>query len=712
MKKRLLGEKTGSKAELKRISFVIFFFLSTIDISPQIPINGFCKLNYYNFSPGFTNIFSFNFNNDSYSDLLLFNPGLKKIAIAAGEQNEKFSDEKVLEFPYHISSIIPLREKNKKIKKYAFTSRKDLTAGICEFSKEGKPTILQHLKFEAYPEKLNAADVNIDGTQEMLIAGPAFDGLSILESNSAGLKEKKITSRGTFSEAIFIELTNDNYRDAAAINLLNNTLDFYFNNGRSEYRYSRSINLNDKSSNLRTFDMNLDSYSDLIFNQVNRLQIIYGDFASAYSKQVEVETKYSVTDFIIGDFNKDGKIDLVYLSTDASIVSIFFAESEFSFYPEVEIHRKPGVKNLIPFYSRFIDGFAAICDDGKIFTNTQLKSFSSDDNISLNIQPEAISSFDANSDGIVDFCFIDNFSKSLKLIVRGNDGNPANFYSVRLRDNHSEIEANSFSKQSTTFFCYAKGKKLIEVVDVDFKTGKILRNEFYSARPITEVKSIVGEKIKIFVSSLANNRLTLEIFEKENSWKLLTDYTISEKVIAIDLSVLKGLNLFFWTQEKDSLKLFRKSFLPQELKAEIMLKLKMPGVLKILMKADDFHNLEKESVISFVDSNEKQYILVTVDGLVNKFDLESFDKDLKAYVEEQLSSSEIKINGTRRLIFNNFNDESIYRLNILRKGKKINFTKMRDEIKTKKYFVKNLTMNNFHIVYINQQKGCISVRQI
>jgi hypothetical protein len=216
----------------------------------------------------------------------------------------------------------------------------------------------------------------------------------------------------------------------------------------------------------------------------------------------------------------------------------------------------------------------------------------------------------------------------------------------------------------------------------------------------------------VFVSSLVNNRLTIEIFEKEESWKLLTDYNISEKVISADLSALKGLKLFFWNLDGDSIKLFKKTFLPEEQKADLVLKVKMKNIANFLTISDDFHNMEKESVISFVESKEKHYILISYDGFINIFNTEEVINNLALDDLKQIFVGEIRPNGTRRLIINNRSNQNVYRLNILRKGKKIAFTKLLEKINAENYFVKNMTVNNFHFIYINQDKKCISVREI
>ena len=152
--------------------------------------------------------------------------------------------------------------------------------------------------------------------------------------------------------------------------------------------------------------------------------------------------------------------------------------------------------------------------------------------------------------------------------------------------------------------------------------------------------------------------------------------------------------------------------LPEELRTDLVLKVKMNDITELLTIADDFFNLEKESIISFVESNEKHYILVSVNGQVNIFDSQEVNENLMVKELNQLFVSEIRTNGTRRLIINNYKDQHIYWLNILRKGKRIILFKMLDNINTEKFFIKNLTVNNFHFVYINPITGCISIRQI
>jgi hypothetical protein len=107
MKKHLLEEKIGLKIELNRINFLLFFFFLSSEVLPQIPINGFCKFNSYNFSPGNSKLFSLNFNNDSTDLISLIL--LRQILLFRVKM--KIWKKRIFEFP-HISNLAPIRKNN------------------------------------------------------------------------------------------------------------------------------------------------------------------------------------------------------------------------------------------------------------------------------------------------------------------------------------------------------------------------------------------------------------------------------------------------------------------------------------------------------------------------------------------------------------------------------------------------------------------------
>lgn len=711
MKKHLSAEKIGSKIELSLYSLSFFILFVSTEVNAQIPVNGFCKLKFYKIPSGYSKLFSMNFNGDSYSDLILFNPESKEISALSGAPNESFDSEKIFGLPLNISNFAQLRKMTSEVKSYAFVSRKNMAAGIVEFSKYGKPLIKNQIKFNSYPEKVAAADIDGDLEKEILVCGSAFEGLSILKPIDNVLREIKLPTSGSFTSAIFIDLSNDGFPDIAAYNLLQNSLVFFFNDGRGSFKETRSFLLDQKAANLYAFDMNLDSSQDLVFSQGNSIKIYYGDFSSSYSKQIELKIKNNPDEFIVGDFNKDGKIDIVYLNLETSTISALFAKDEFYFYPEIVLLKKEGIRSIIPFYSRFIDGLAAVCDNGTLLTNTRIKAFLPELDISLSVDAQDITFLDANNDLINDICFIDAYENSLKFLIRNIDGVPDTYYSVPLKAKHTNMLVNKLPNQRAEIFCYSLSKKLIESITIDFSAGKFFRREFYSLKPISDLTLKGTNTSQIIVSSLVNKELHINFFEKKENWELLSEHYSLKNVSSFNWSGLNDNKLYYWTYTGDSVKLFQTSFTAADIKPKLVLKAAIKNVDKIFSATDDFFNLDKSINIGFVVTDQKHYILISHDEISGLFDY-SRDNSLLINDKEQFFIGESRINGTKRLFINSYYDQTIYKLNILRKGEKVFFPKLIDNVNAKKFFIKNMTVKNYHLVYLNRDYNCISIRQI
>src|SRR3970040_3202764 len=85
------GNNRGTTA-LKNFIFLVIIFLLTENISPQIPINGFCRFNDFKVDTGYTKLLMINFNDDAYSDLLLYNPQKKESALVYGAVQGEFKE--------------------------------------------------------------------------------------------------------------------------------------------------------------------------------------------------------------------------------------------------------------------------------------------------------------------------------------------------------------------------------------------------------------------------------------------------------------------------------------------------------------------------------------------------------------------------------------------------------------------------------------------
>jgi len=737
-----------SKFQNSRIEFfggilcrilLVVFLIPLSNTFPQIPINGFCKFNSYIVEPSYTKIFALNFNNDSYNDLILFNPALKTILSLTGDPNGNFSQKKVFELPIEISRLQTLFDSKHNVIGYAFTSRKGLTAGIMNFSKDGKASLLKKIKFQSYPENISVSDIDRDGEPEILISGSAFNGLSYLSQLKKEIKENKIVENESYKDAIFMELTNDGLKDIAAFNLFTNSLEF-FHNKKGEFRKVRSIEMNEKINSLKAFNINLDFYEDLLFSKGNSIIIMYGDFKSSYSETKTLLTKFFPDNFITGDFNKDGKIDIAYLNSSEGILSIFFGKNEKEFYPEIVYLRKKGLREIIPFYSKFINAISGINEEGELCTIRRVGAISDDISLSLGVEPGAITFFDNDNDGIVDISFIDNYDASLKIILRNNSGVPALLYSVPMFENHNEILVDNpataghsnESGSSRTFYCFSYGKKLIEKIkiDPDNYRDKIERNSFYTDGEIEDLRigSVNIEEPKIYAAYSKKNNLGVNIFQyRELKYEKKNYPKITDNLMAANIELSPSLNIYYWKKQNNSASLFSTELNPDKMGSQPkeIIKIDLPKDYYLTTFAGDLFNKEKEIVMSFFEPNVHQ---TTTDSILenafvviasNQFLYIKPDKpgknpsdQIKVKDRNQLFFGETRFNGLKKLFFLDPEEKSIKRIGFIDGGKNFITTLIKDSVEIKRYFIKNMNFKNYHLVYTDVSSGCINIKKI
>ncbi len=716
MRKPYKGEKTGLKTDLNKLKILIFVVLLSNEAMPQIPINGFCKFNSFNTEQGYNSVFTLNFNEDSYTDLILFNPELKQISPYKGEQNGTFSNLPTENIPYELNNLQNILSKDKRISSFAFTSRKNRKAGICTFNINGQFKILKDFTFRYYPDNISTADINGDAKQEILISGSNFDGLSILSQNKNSLEENKIISGRSYNEAILVDLNNDGFPDIAAYNLAENSLEFFYNNSRGYFRKARTIPLTIKIHSLKSFDLNLDGYEDLIFAEGNSIIIMYGDFASTFENHLEIKTKYEPDKFITGDFNSDGKIDISYLSLEESIIACFFAKTGTTFFPEVEYLKSTGIKNFVPYYSKFVNGITAVNKNGKILTITNFNSTLEFVNIAVAARPVAISFFDNGNNGIIDICFIDEISQKLKLLVRNNAGVPDKLFIYPLFQNHKNILVDNLKPHEKVFYCYTPGEKLIEIIKVNFAENLTQRNSLYAPGPVEEIKirrDEISGLVNLYASYIKNGKLGLSIFRYDNFRYSQTNLdAIADNVLNANISIKKNPEILYWQRILGSLSLFDKSIELRRQPNLVRINFPVDYSYKIISLSGDLFNNDKNILISFLNSAEKSMVVVSSEKSTNILSNGSDTKKIKIDNLNQLFLGEARVNGLKKLFAYAPNNNEIYRLDFLNKGRSFVISKIADVDDVGSYFIKNMTFKFTHLVYTNLTENCITIKEL
>ncbi|HSP88767.1 MAG TPA: VCBS repeat-containing protein, partial [Ignavibacteriaceae bacterium] len=571
---------------------------------------------------------------------------------------------------------------------------------------------IKSIDFNSYPEHLNTSDANADGKNEILISGGAFNNISLYNYESELVESKTI--KGNFSSAVFIDLSNDGYADIAAYDFVNRNFNYFYNNSQGDFRKVRSIPLSEKPSTIKTFDLNLDSYEDIIFSSGNFINIWYGDFRSSYENKRSIRTNYKPDKYIYGDFNKDGLIDLAYLNVKQSLVSVLIAKNEFDYHPEIIYLQQKNLKDLIPYYSRFINGFAALSFNGEIHTVTNLSSFTEDVNISIGAKPNAISFFDNENNGITDFCFIDRLDKKIKFIVRDNTGIPALYFSQQLFEDHENIITESLKAGEKNYICFSYDKKIIELVKADFINKRLKKTVIYSPGKILDLKvnRINENEYKIFILYQVNEELSLGIFSYKDLKFNFTSQVI-DNIKVLDASLgLKPFSINYWGERKDKISLLKRepgkvTEIPEE-------KYSIPkdSINGITAFVGDLLNMDKDIIFSFINGNKIKYAVVSADTFSVVLGKNRKTGDFRITSKNNLFFGETRFNGLKKLSVYLPEKKSVNRFEFIQKGKKVSSTKLIDTSELGSFFIKNMTSKNYHLVYSNIEKSCITIKRL
>lgn len=714
-------------------TFLLIILFSSASNS-QIPINGFCKYNSYQIKPEYSSLHAVNYNSDSYADLLLYNNQKKEITQLEGSSSGIFEKQLSYNVPYEINKVVRLSDKKNTTLGYAFTSRRGMSAGILKFLKNGKPLLSSKIKFKSYPENISAADIDKDNQPEFMVSGGSFEGLAVMHEKNGMLEETYIDKKNCYTGAIFIDLTNDGTPDIAAFNLISSSLEFFYNDGKGSFRRERSFNFPEKVHSFKVFDLNLDSYQDLMFISGRSIFIMYGDFRSSYEKRTVLETKYSPDSFVIGDYNRDGRIDLIYLSKSKSIISALFAVNKSKFYPEIILLRKPQISNLITYYSKFIRGIAAISENGFIYTISRLSSIADEIGISISGNPSVINYFDAGNDGIYDICFIDEFDNSLKLLVRNNAGIPSLLYSYTLFGFHSKILVDNVSESIKTFYCYKPGGRLIEKFKIDFMNNKLQRDEIYSPGNLIDFKAARRDtgKYSLYVLYEKSKVLGFSVFTKADEFIFTENFeNIAFNISNAAISTTNNIAFFYWQVSKDSLMLTKK-VLPRKRRiidskesADVkqLVTFKKINIIHPLQAANelittfigDIFNNKKEICISFISDlsgltdtiNENAAVIAAPKKLNILRNINFSVTD-----DTQIFFGEMTFNGSKNLFIYSPEEKKLNKLNFIENSGRYILSSVADSVDINYYFIKNMSMRNYHLVYTDKKSGCISIRKI
>ena len=709
MRRHLKEDNTDLKAGLRRVSIVFICLLFFNSSFSQTPVNGFCKINSFPVFHGYNHILISDLNFDTSDDLILYSPAQKSLVLIEGNDEGSFLDYKIVNTPFTFSYLQKYFDYTSGSEQYVFTSRKLRTAGVFNFSSFGRFNLFAKHKFDSFPENIEIGDVENNGDKEFLISGSGFDGISLLSFSNYSLTSEKIFENSIYSEAIFIDLSNDGYLDISAHNIFDNTVDFFYNDKSGKFAKVRSIPVAPDFTELQAYDVNEDSFTDLICTKGKSIKIIFGDFNSRYDSSLTVPTVFKPDRLIISDLNADKKPDIAYIDTTANILSICFGKSSNSFYPELQYAKRNGLKDLKTFETGNGKGLVLISNKGKIYTITNICTPVEDVNIIPAIEPSALAKFDFGNNKINDFCFIDKFTNTLNLLINDKNNEPEKYYSIPVSDNHKKIIVDDKHAFKKGFYCYSPDEKLIEVITFDFNKDKIETHQIYTNGNIEDLNiNHKKDVVEIYVLFKKKNGFYLGEYEFHDFRFNYRAYPrIDENVITGSLLAGKTPIVNYWKEDNDRLKFISAVVDTDSISDSVKGFVEKPEISYSIRMINDINS---KTIISFINSGMNYFTVVSNDSMFNISN--KVTNNFKLTGENKIvAGRNFKLINTFAVFYSSV-DKSFFKVSFINDGKNIKEKKLFDAVNVSDFIISDIGDGDNYFVFTNEKEGYIRLKHL
>jgi hypothetical protein len=714
LKKHLSGEKTGLKAGHWKNSFILFFLLFSELSYSQIPINGFCALETHLLPKGYQGIISADINFDGDEELILYSATLKRIGIfspAPVKENE------LVEFQLNseISQLRQLKDKGNGTNLFVSAQRRLRKVSILYISPDSLSEKKGEITFDSYPENVYTGDIDLNGTEEILVSGSGFDGLSVLFRSEESMGEKKIISGTSFSEAIFIDLNDDGYPDVLAFNILENSLQYFYNNTNGDFRLERSTNYPIKINLLRAMDFDKDGFQDIIYSAGSSTEILFGDFQSAYEKKATIQLNTKPDGIQFGNYNGDKFVDIAYINSSQGMLNVNFGKADADFHESITYLQKPFFSSFTKFNYHNSENIACFSESGELMVISSIKEFDRDMRVIPAIEPGAVKKFDYGNDGTPDISFVDEYDNSLKVFLNNEKGIPSVYYSFPLEEDHKEILVDEFFKRRKTFYCYTKGTPFIEVFRYNFSTDKFNRKQLYAPGEILDItlQHVDSSLVNVFMVYNKESKLYLGKFENRDLSVTFREYPFIDRNVSFaEIFIKENPEIYYWKSEGDSFH-FKKVEVksPPNIYKTFYQVQKSDSLIINLYGADSYSN-EYPSVVSLVQNqNEKSSLVISGDELNNSIKLfNSTHQGNRKFLRGFFGETSVK--GIINFTVNTADDGYINKLVYSERGKAHTLNRMLAAENVSDYFLAKLDQKKYYLVYSNKKEGCLSITSV
>ena len=284
------------------------------------------------------------------------------------------------------------------------------------------------------PNYLVTADLNQDGIPDLITSNTNSNNISVLLGNKDGsFKDHVMFPVGKRPRGIAVgDFNGDNIPDIAVTNNETDDVTILMGNGDGTFREGDTIKLDQRSPLFVTAgDFNQDGKIDLLMLSRFDHLILYlgnGDGTFTFSKTFNADD--TPTALVVGDFNRDHIPDLAVTNNGPmkSGLEIFIGDGKGNF--------QPGFKYEAKNYRPLALTMADLNNDGKmdlitvdpthhnvtVFLGNGDGTFKVNEPISGDSEPISIVADDFNGDHLMDLAFVNYASNTLVVLYGNGDG--------------------------------------------------------------------------------------------------------------------------------------------------------------------------------------------------------------------------------------------------------------------------------------------------
>ncbi len=641
-----------------------------------------------------------NKGSDGNSELVLF----KENGYAVINHSENGFEKPVIRsLNFSISNAIKLFDENNE-SIFAAIARKNRAVLIFSLSKDGIIRIIDFNKYFTYPSEINCYFNNINNSFTLIISGQNFSGLALLVINRQGkIIEKNHVKNTSYKSAYLLDLNWDFIPDIVAFNSIFNKLDFLYSNDGKSYYKERDYTFNDKCNNIQLYDINKDSYSDLIASVGDSFEILYGDSVYSYNKKDFMNVGLKPDNFVIKELNNTQFTEIIFSEKKTNKLYVLF-----------EFGLNKNIKKLVEYSTGNIIKTDIYKDErmSKLFFldnkyNLYCIEKINEINEKINLYSPSITGTIGGDLPLSTLFYIDNDNLTLNAISM--DKNLfSDLFTCRIGDRYSKIKL--FSKGNKNYFVMTKGESNnFGFAVLNLQNGLFKSKQYFSKNPIHDF-SVNTIDEELILTLILKHKGKIELIR----YKLDEDELISDEFVKVDVNVFDAKvnnfdpnDIFYWKYDKEYNNLFLNKYdIEKEKTIKISaVSIKDPSSIKINSL---FLRHDKQPIYSAIINVDSLFYLATYNYKNGKL----FITESKNIKQEILTNTSIE----NKLVWYN-------KFLFINNSKKGNFVKLDisnlndggiEKIElpfTDNYFITTIN-KKLYLVYITDNNNTIKFKEI